>query len=149
MPAPSQELLADLRMDEGLRLDAYPDPLTGGAPWTIGYGHTGPEVAKGLIWTKEEAEAALLADATIALTGLTSLGIRIWAPQPVRRDALVNMVFNLGLTRFAAFHKLIAAVRVGDFSRAAFEASESAWDKQVGARAERIEHMLRTGERPA
>ncbi len=29
---------------EGLRLTAYPDPGTGGAPWTVGWGHTGPEV---------------------------------------------------------------------------------------------------------
>ncbi|MEE4411931.1 lysozyme, partial [Serratia sp. C2(2)] len=25
---------------EGLSLQAYPDPATGGKPWTIGYGHT-------------------------------------------------------------------------------------------------------------
>ena len=29
---------------EGCRLEAYPDPATGGEPWTIGYGHTGPDV---------------------------------------------------------------------------------------------------------
>ena len=26
---------------EGISLIAYPDPATGGDPWTIGYGHTG------------------------------------------------------------------------------------------------------------
>ncbi len=25
---------------EGARLRAYPDPGTGGSPWTIGFGHT-------------------------------------------------------------------------------------------------------------
>ena len=28
-------LIADLERDEGLRLEAYPDPESGGAPWTI------------------------------------------------------------------------------------------------------------------
>jgi lysozyme len=32
---------------EGLRLNAYPDPATGGDPWTIGYGSTGPNVKPG------------------------------------------------------------------------------------------------------
>ena len=33
---------------EGCRLKAYPDPGSRGAPWTIGYGHTGAEVVPGL-----------------------------------------------------------------------------------------------------
>ena len=28
------------KISEGLRTEAYPDPATGGDPWTIGYGHT-------------------------------------------------------------------------------------------------------------
>ena len=44
-------LLADLRRDEGLRLAAYPDPLTHAEPWTIGYGHTGPDVGSDTTWT--------------------------------------------------------------------------------------------------
>jgi len=47
---------------EGLELKAYPDPGTGGDPWTIGYGHTGPEVVKGNTITKEEAERLLRQD---------------------------------------------------------------------------------------
>jgi GH24 family phage-related lysozyme (muramidase) len=35
-------LISDLKRDEGLRLTAYGDPLTGGEPWTIGYGHARP-----------------------------------------------------------------------------------------------------------
>jgi GH24 family phage-related lysozyme (muramidase) len=34
-------LAQDIKTDEGCRLEAYPDPATGAAPWTIGYGHTG------------------------------------------------------------------------------------------------------------
>ncbi|HID1023608.1 TPA: glycoside hydrolase family protein, partial [Klebsiella michiganensis] len=33
--------IALIKRFEGCRLTAYPDPGTGGAPWTIGYGWTG------------------------------------------------------------------------------------------------------------
>ena len=36
----SQQGIADTAKHEGLRFHAYPDPATGGAPWTICYGHT-------------------------------------------------------------------------------------------------------------
>lgn len=45
--------------DEGLRTTAYQDD---GGVWTIGWGHTGPEVHKGLVWTREQCVAALKAD---------------------------------------------------------------------------------------
>ena len=44
----SPEALTLIRQWEGCRLSAYPDPASGGEPWTIGYGHTGPEVTAGL-----------------------------------------------------------------------------------------------------
>lgn len=34
-------LISDLKQDEGCRLVSYPDPLSKGEPWTIGYGSTG------------------------------------------------------------------------------------------------------------
>jgi lysozyme len=49
---------------EGLRLRAYKCPA---GVWTIGYGHTGPEVVEGLEWTIPQAEAALQADMAKAL----------------------------------------------------------------------------------
>lgn len=41
---------------EGFSLKAYADPATGGEPYTISWGLTGPWVKKGLIITQEEAE---------------------------------------------------------------------------------------------
>ena len=49
---------------EGCELNAYPDPGTGDAPWTIGYGNTyyanGKKVKKGDKITKIQAEELLL-----------------------------------------------------------------------------------------
>ena len=47
---------------EGCRLTAYPDPGTGGDPWTIGYGHTGPDVYLGVTITQAEADHLLKQD---------------------------------------------------------------------------------------
>ena len=55
-----------LRRWEGCRLAAYPDPASGGEPWTIGYGHTGPDVVPGLVISQQQAEAWLEADAAEA-----------------------------------------------------------------------------------
>ena len=51
-----------IRQFEGCRLTAYPDPSSGGYPWTIGYGHTGPDVWKGKSITQEEAVDLLVRD---------------------------------------------------------------------------------------
>ena len=49
---------------------------------------------------------------------------------------LTDMIFNLGKSRFLEFKKMIAAIKKGDFKRAAEEAKNSRWCKQVGERCE-------------
>ncbi len=50
---------------EGKRNEAYLD--TAEPPvWTIGYGHTGPEVHEGLVWTDEQVEEAFGRQDTVA-----------------------------------------------------------------------------------
>lgn len=51
-----------IKFYEGCERQAYPDPATGGEPWTIGWGHTGPEVHKGLVWTKAHCDIVFLED---------------------------------------------------------------------------------------
>jgi lysozyme len=78
---------------EGLRLNAYPDPGTGGAPWTIGYGHTGPDVHPGLTITSERATELLAAD-------LARFELAVSSLCPVTTEnqfsALVSFAYNLG-----------------------------------------------------
>ncbi len=126
------EGLSQLKTEEGLRLTAYPDPLTGGAPWTIGYGHTGAEVRRGLAWTKAQAEAALP-----------------WfsALDPVRRDVLADMAFNLGVASLLQFRSTLAAVQRGDYAAASEGMLASLWARQVGGRARVLAEQMRTGRR--
>lgn len=64
----------------------------------------------------------------------------------IRRLVIADMAFNLGLSRLLGFKKAIAALRVGDFKTAADEMLDSKWARQVGKRADRLAHMMRTGE---
>jgi lysozyme len=142
-------LLADLRRDEGLRLTAYPDPLTHAAPWTIGYGHTGPEVHAGFTWTLAQAEAALAADVAHVEAGLDrELG---WwrGLDDVRQDVLVNMAFNLGVEGLLKFHNTLAFVQHHAFERAAAGMQQSLWARQVGTRAKRLARQMSTGQHQA
>lgn len=47
---------------EGVRQVAYPDPATRGEPWTVCFGHTGPEVGPGYRLSLQECRALLLRD---------------------------------------------------------------------------------------
>jgi len=78
---------------EGCKLEAYPDPGTGAAPWTIGYGHTFG-VRAGHIITQEQADAWLEQDLQLA-ADVVSLWVRSPLTQP-QFDALVDFTYNLG-----------------------------------------------------
>jgi len=85
-----------LKTWEGCRLSAYPDPASGGAPWTIGYGHTGADVVPGLTITQQQAEAWLQSDAAEAASAVDRL-LRGVALTPRQRDALISFCFNVGV----------------------------------------------------
>jgi len=151
-PSIDPQLIADLKRDEGLRLNAYPDPLSGGAPWTIGYGHTGPEVRKGLTWTQAEAEAALLADIEAHNAQLAAALPWVARLDPARRRVLQNMAFNLGVgvaggtKGLLGFKNTLGMIERGEYERAADGLLKSLWAKQVGQRAVRLSNTMRTGK---
>ncbi|MFM2172821.1 MAG: hypothetical protein RLZZ54_748 [Cyanobacteriota bacterium] len=84
-----------LKTWEGCRLSAYPDPASGGAPWTIGYGHTGAEVVPGLTISQEQAEAWLKQDVAEAAGAVDRLLSGV-TPTARQRDALISFCFNVG-----------------------------------------------------
>lgn len=150
-PAIDPQLIADLKRDEGLRLDAYPDPISKGDPWTIGYGHTGPEVHRGLTWTLEQAEAALRADVAKHNAELARHLPWVERLDPARRRVLQNMAFNLGIGTpggtkgLLGFKNTLGMIERGDYAAAADGMLRSLWAKQVGQRAVRLANTMRTG----
>lgn len=145
-------LVSDLKRDEGLRLTAYGDPLTGREPWTIGYGHTGPEVRQGLTWTQQQAEAALISDIEEHNAQLVAALPWVARLDPARQRVLQNMAFNLGVGKpggtkgLLGFKNTLGMIERGEYAAAADAMLKSLWAKQVGQRAVRLSNTMRTGK---
>lgn len=90
---------------------AYPDPGTGGDPWTIGWGCTGGDVSPGTIWPLERAEAALQAHLTYFATGLLKLSPSLAKATDRQFAAVLSFVYNCGLGnyRISTFKKRVDA----------------------------------------
>ncbi len=139
-------LIPDLKLDEGLRLTAYPDPLTHAAPWTIGYGHTGPEVHQGLVWTPAQADAALAHDVERVLSDLAAALFPWWPTlAPLRQDVLANMAFNMGVGGLLAFHHMLNACSTSHWLIAHDAMLDSKWARQLPHRAGRLAVQMLTG----
>lgn len=65
---------------------------------------------------------------------------------PVRRGVLIDMLFNLGLSKLLRFKKFIRAMQLKDWERAADEMINSRWYNQVGTRAVKLVKMMREGK---
>ena len=76
---------------EGLRLTSYLCPAK---VWTIGYGHTGPDVYAGLAISKQTAEDLLRGDLLMFEHGVDSL---IETATENEFSAMVSLAFNIGL----------------------------------------------------
>lgn len=138
------ELIQQVKRDEGLRLKAYWDPI--GKVWTVGYGHTGPDVTEGTVWTLAQAEAALAEDLNTAADEVDRAFPWAESMGVVRWSVLVNMAFNMGLDGLEEFHMMLAAAQAGDFEEAATQMLNSLWATQVGDRATQLAQQMRTGE---
>ena len=99
------------------RYDAYPDPGTGGDPWTIGWGATGAGIRKGTVWTQDQCDARLEQDlARHAAEVSRALGGA--ATTQAQFDALVSFHYNTGAIARATLTRLH---RQGDHAGAARE----------------------------
>ena len=108
-----------IREFEGLRLEAYPDPGTGGEPWTIGIGHTGREVKRGMKITEAQAWKYFHQD----VQKFESAVMRQLDGVPVTQnqfDALVSFTLNCGEGNLAR-STLLKYHRQGKYKSAAGE----------------------------
>lgn len=142
-----------IKQKEGFRLTAYRCPR---GVWTIGWGCTVKWPAaiealnQGASLTITPVMAELLLTWEIAAAaGDYNRMFRGLTIDPVRRDALTEMLYTMGAERMSGFVRMIPAVRRGDWDTAAREALDSNWARRdVGPqRSQEVAHMLRTGER--
>lgn len=79
---------------EGCFLVAYPDPKSGGDPYTVGWGSTGPDVRRGTVWTQEQADAHLTRDVE-RFEAMANNAITVAVTQG-QWDAFISILFNVG-----------------------------------------------------
>lgn len=125
---PSKSCADLVKSFEGCVLKAYPDPGSGGDPWTIGVGATGPGIFKGVVWTQAQADDRLMAD-------LARFGRGVWIAiaeketTQNRFDSLVSFSFNVGLGNLLS-STLLRKHIAGDYDGAAQQFSR--WNRAAG-----------------
>ena len=136
------ELRTRLRLSEGLRLKEYVDTV---GKRTIGYGYNVSDRGVAVI---EEYEGRPYDGTLSVLTAMRILDEDIarverdvltqwhWVERlaPVRQTVILDMVFNMGLTKFKTFKQTIRLM-ADDDQRAAVEMLNSQWAEQVKGRA--------------
>lgn len=129
-----------LRRHEGFSSKPYTDTV---GHTTIGYGRNLDSVGI----THKEADLMLETDVHVAESELAKvLGEDVMAKLNGPRYAvLVNMMFNLGSSRFRSFKNMISAVIDEDYTKASVEMLDSKWAKQVKGRAIELSKMMRSG----
>ncbi|HHQ4796638.1 lysozyme [Aeromonas hydrophila] len=121
---------------ESCKLQAYPDPGSkNGEPWTIGWGHTGPEVKCGLVWTQQQADDTFLVDIARFERDVTNL-VKVPLTQG-QFDALVLFAYNVGsdidadtIAEGLGDSTLLRKLNAGDYEGAALEFRK--WNKNDG-----------------
>ncbi|PCJ26473.1 MAG: hypothetical protein COA94_05030 [Rickettsiales bacterium] len=126
-----------IKLHEGLELKPY--RCTAGE-LTIGYGIN---LDAGI--TEEEADYML--DNRVRSLTTQLHNIDFWIElSGVRRAVLIDMAYNLGLSGLLKFRRMLAAMEVRDFDKAAIEMENSRWFNQVGNRSKRLQKMMITGD---
>ena len=110
-----------LRRHEGDTCEVYLD--TNGY-LTVGVGH---QLAIGSKIPQEAVEAIFRADYQEVVEGYNSLGLTL---DNDRRGVVINMLFQMGLTRFKGFKRFITRLREKDWAWAAYEMWDSKWRRK-------------------
>jgi lysozyme len=116
------------------QFEAYPDPGTGGDPWTIGWGATGKGIMRGTIWTQAECDARLTHD-LLRFARDVSRAIGTAPTTQSQFDALVSFHYNTGAIARATLTKLHKA---GNFA-----AAQAEFGKWVHVGGKRLNGLVR------
>jgi GH24 family phage-related lysozyme (muramidase) len=108
--------------------EAYPDPGSGGDPWTIGWGSTGADIKRGTVWSKQQCD-----DRFAQHLGQFAQGVaKAVGDSPTSQqqfDAMVSFAYNVGLGNLQS-STLLKKHKAGDHAGAAAEFAK--WNKAAG-----------------
>lgn len=109
---------------------------------TIGYGRNIEE--RGI--SEDESEYLLNNDIRLSELELTKAFPWFGNLTAERQAVLINMHFNMGLTRLKGFIKALPAIERGDYKTAAAEMLDSVWARRAGNRANELAKQMETGQ---
>tara|TARA_R100001230_G_C5681499_1_gene188656 strand:- start:1390 stop:1833 length:444 start_codon:yes stop_codon:yes gene_type:complete len=137
-----EQLMNDLMVDEGAVKNGNNRHIVYKCPadkWTIGYG-----IEIGEHGLSEDEARMLLRQRILEVIKEVDNNypfVRV-APEPIKL-CVYNMAYNLGISRFSKFKKMIHALENNEWETASNEAKDSQWYNQVGKRAERIVNIMK------
>ncbi|MDP8728375.1 glycoside hydrolase family protein [Serratia marcescens] len=144
-----------LKYDEGCKLELYKDTEN---YWTVGIGHLvtkNPNKAEAIKIlgsdkiTLNQAEQLFNSDVQKTITGIKNN--QILYPvynslDDIRKMALINMCFQIGITGVAGFKNSLAYLLKKQWKQAATNLAQSKWYRQTPNRAKRVISVFEYGK---
>lgn len=125
-----------IKQDEGF--SAKPYKCTAGK-LTIGYGRNIEDIGV----SEDEAQYLLNNDISYCYNKLKAVFPFFEALSKPRQYILINMCYNIGITRLAGFKRMLAELSQGNYNQAASEMLNSKWAAQVPNRAARLAEIMK------
>ena len=137
----TEKLIEMLKRHEGVKSHIY---RCSAGYETIGVGRNVSNSGLGL--SEDEVDYLLENDIERVIKELSSEYPWFNSLDDVRKDAMIDISFNLGATRLRGFKRALAYMDMADYSKAAKEFLDSKWSQDVKGRAHELAHMIETGE---
>jgi lysozyme len=134
------KLIEMLKRHEGVRSKVY---LCSAGYETIGVGRNISSSGIGL--SDDEVNYLLENDIARIIKELSSEYTWFNDLDDVRKDAMIDISFNLGATRLRGFKKALAAMEEANYKLAAQEFLDSKWSRDVKGRSHELVSMIETG----
>ena len=137
----TDKIIEMLRLHEGVEQYVYTDHL---GYETIGVGRC---IRKnvGLGLSDDEINYLLSNDVDRCVKELGASFSWFSALNEARRDAMINLCFQLGLTKLLKFKNFLASMQEGDYEAASTHLLDSLYARQTPARANEIAKLISNG----
>jgi lysozyme len=137
----TEQLLEMLKRHEGVESHVY---RCSAGYETIGVGRNISKSGMGL--SDDEVDYLLENDIVRVIKELSSEYPWFRGLDDVRKDAMIDISFNLGATRLRGFRRALAAMDAADYKTASLEFLDSKWSRDVKGRSTELAYMIEMGE---
>ena len=135
------KLIAMLKRHEGAETHVY---MCTEDRYTIGVGRN-VDPRGGLGLSEDEIDYLLSNDVLRCIKELSKEYRWFGDLDDIRQEAVIDVFFCLGATRFRTFSKMIKALEDADYREASIQLLDSRFAKQTGRRAIELAEMIETG----